>query len=184
MSCLPCLESKGVLCNCWVFKSVVITRMLQSGNSPCSTHDPAISLVMDHSVCHTSFGENVRCIFNYTNRYLIPRPSHRPVFDCLQKRKEHLSHVYVCRWRVPDQKDASISRACSCPKQWTASFSLCERLGHQCLDRHRKATRLLFGQGPLTHLSRCWHLINPPSVLFLHTVSDQKLDGWKAWEWG
>ena len=105
---------------------------------------------------------------------LVPRPSHRPVFDRLQVCKNgggrpgiiyHVNYVsvYLGRQRSPRWK-RRILRMCSL--FWTMS----DMLFHFANVRNSSAW------------GRNYKIMSNPHP-FLHTASDQKLDGGKAWEW-
>ena len=86
-----------------------------------------------------------------------------------------MTSVSTCRQRwggVPDRKDAFCGRILRFEPR-TVRFLLCERSKLQCLGQklQDQASSLFFRRGT-------------PPPLFLHTASDQKLDGRKAWERG
>ena len=129
---------------------------------------------------------------------------HRPGFDRLQYAKtegEGLVHFIMWMTSVPTyivhvgrQRGGGVPywknevEACSWPKRWRFERSLYEKCTAPGLKRITRAWNAFFLPGktlpPSVYLGRYYQAFPLRFFFFLHTASDQKLDGGKARERG
>ena len=120
---------------------------------------------------------------------LIPRPSYHPVFDqfwYMRKRSGNMSSINVCVARQKE-REALLKKGI-----WDTCVGVlndCEE-GKNCLSFYRmksacvKHNLSLKGPSPLFILIQLtWQIVSGLLPLFMHTVSNQIVDIWKAWEW-